>query len=73
MTGIGAYFYIVWGIWLRYCLDGQQDTVKLDWPSPFFSVPQIVKVSGAKGHTNGKAANGKSVAANGTSRAKKEL
>ena len=55
MTGIGAYFYIVWGIWLRYCLNGEQDKVKLKWPSVFFSVPEIVRVDSPTAKTNGKA------------------
>ncbi|KAB2576017.1 Alkaline ceramidase 3 [Lasiodiplodia theobromae] len=42
MTGIGAYFYIVWGVWLRHCLNGRQDEYKLVWPS-YFHMPLIVK------------------------------
>ncbi|MCJ1401137.1 hypothetical protein MMC11_004349 [Xylographa trunciseda] len=33
MTGIGAYYYIVWGIWLRHCLNGRQEEYDLVWPS----------------------------------------
>ena len=44
MTGIGAYFYLVWGIWLRHCLNGRQAEYELSWPS-VFSVPDIVHVS----------------------------
>ncbi|KAF2653902.1 alkaline ceramidase-like protein [Lophiostoma macrostomum CBS 122681] len=40
-TGIGAYFYITWGIWLRHCLNNKQDEYKLDWPR--FGVPVLVK------------------------------
>ena len=42
MTGIGAYFYIVWVTWLRYCLTGQQRMYRLRWPSVFFSLPDVV-------------------------------
>lgn len=44
MTGTGAYFYIVWGVWLRHCLNGRQDEFKLVWPSLFWSLPSVVKV-----------------------------
>jgi hypothetical protein len=43
LTGLGAYCYIVWGIWLRHCLNGQQDEYQLVWPR-FFSLPEIVSV-----------------------------
>ncbi len=43
MTGIAAYFNLTWSIWLRYCLDGKQDDVKLVWPSIFTSVPVVVR------------------------------
>ncbi|KAI9790237.1 MAG: hypothetical protein M1816_005262 [Peltula sp. TS41687] len=42
MTGIGAYIYIVWGIWLRHCLNGRQDQYMLKWPS-MLSLPEIVR------------------------------
>ena len=42
MTGIGAYFYIVWGIWLRYCLNGRQDDVELVWPRTLTSFPEVI-------------------------------
>lgn len=42
MTGIGAYFYIVWGIWLRHCLNGQQDAYYLRWPR-VWSLPDVVR------------------------------
>lgn len=42
MTGIGAYFYIVWGIWLRYCLNGRQDDVELVWPRFITSFPEVI-------------------------------
>ncbi|EMF16865.1 alkaline dihydroceramidase Ydc1 [Sphaerulina musiva SO2202] len=42
-TGTGAYFYIVWGIWLRHCLNGRADEYELEWPSVFTSLPGIVR------------------------------
>ncbi|KAK4060695.1 hypothetical protein Trihar35433_10103 [Trichoderma harzianum] len=30
MTGLGAYYYIIWGIWLRQCLDGQDTNIPID-------------------------------------------
>jgi len=41
-TGFGAYCYIVWGIWLRHCLNGRQDEFELVWPR-ILSVPVVVK------------------------------
>ncbi|KJY02154.1 alkaline dihydroceramidase like protein [Zymoseptoria brevis] len=41
MTGMGAYCYIVWGIWLRHCLNGRQDEYELVWPGLFTSLPAI--------------------------------
>ena len=49
MTGYGAYFYIVWGIWLRHCLNGRQDDFELVWPSLWTSIPIVVKRSMANG------------------------
>lgn len=46
MTGIGAYFYIVWGIWLRHCLNGRQEEYILQWPSLFTSLPHVVRADG---------------------------
>ncbi|KAF1357053.1 alkaline ceramidase-like protein [Delphinella strobiligena] len=43
MTGTGAYFYIVWGIWLRHCLNGRQDEFELYWPSLFTSLPAVLR------------------------------
>jgi dihydroceramidase len=67
MTGIGAYCYIVWGIYLRHILNGDQDRYALDWPS-IWKLPEIVRrdtryesANGQKsnGHlANGKASNG---------------
>lgn len=41
MTGSGAYFYIVWGIWLRHYLNGHQDEFELIWPSVLTSFPRV--------------------------------
>lgn len=49
MTGIGAYFYITWGIWLRHCLNRRQDEFTLKWPSIFFSVPECVRSANRNG------------------------
>ena len=42
MTGIGSYFYIVWAIWLRHCLNERQDEYVLKWPSMLWSIPEVV-------------------------------
>ncbi|KAG9239458.1 alkaline ceramidase [Amylocarpus encephaloides] len=60
MTGIGAYFYLVWGIWLRHCLNERQDEYELGWPG-YFSVPEVIPRS----HTSNGRHTGK---ANGHSR-----
>jgi dihydroceramidase len=44
MTGIGAYLYIIWGIWLRHCLNGRQEEYELWWPH-FWNFPEIVPAS----------------------------
>lgn len=56
MTGTGAYFYIMWGTWLRHCLNGRQEEYELYWPH-VWSLPDVVKVSGKKQqmHANGDA------------------
>lgn len=51
MTGIGAYFQLVWSIWLRYCLDGRQGEYDLNWPTTF-SLPEIVYVQGLNSSVN---------------------
>lgn len=56
MTGVGAYFYIAWGIWLRHCLNGRQDEFEMVWPSVWASVPRVERVvsaNGTAGHANG--------------------
>jgi dihydroceramidase len=45
MTGFGSYFYIVWAVWLRHCLNERQDEYALKWPSIFFSIPEVVPLS----------------------------
>lgn len=54
MTGIGAYFYIVWGTWLRHCLNDRQDEYTLVWPH-LTTMPVVVKQSkpSANGTANG--------------------
>lgn len=46
MTGTGAYFYIVWGIWLRHCLNYRHDKYELYWPD-WFTMPEVVKAQHA--------------------------
>jgi dihydroceramidase len=56
MTGTGAYYYIVWGVWLRHCLNYKQDEYELVWPN-FWTVPDVVRRQGAvaDGRVNGSA------------------
>jgi dihydroceramidase len=42
MTGTGAYYYIVWGIWLRHCLNYRQNEYELKWPN-LWTVPDVVR------------------------------
>ncbi|KAH0603677.1 uncharacterized protein H6S33_007336 [Morchella sextelata] len=46
LTGVGAYYYIVYGIWLRHCLNGDQDQFDLDWPN-LWNLPVIRRKRGA--------------------------
>ncbi|KAF1968376.1 alkaline phytoceramidase [Bimuria novae-zelandiae CBS 107.79] len=46
MTGLGGYCYIVWGIWLRHCLNGRQDEYELHWPQ-WTTMPVVVKTQKA--------------------------
>ena len=55
MTGLGAYCYIIWGIWLRHCLNGRQDEYQLSWPH-LFSLPEIIRVKQTS--SNGSVASG---------------
>jgi dihydroceramidase len=51
MTGTGAYYYIVWGIWLRHQLNYRQDEYELYWPN-FWTMPDVVRRgSGANGYS----------------------
>jgi hypothetical protein len=51
MTGVGAYFYIVWGIWLRHYLNYRQDEFELVWPN-LWTMPEVVQRSSpANGHS----------------------
>ncbi|KAI1467377.1 putative alkaline phytoceramidase [Daldinia caldariorum] len=43
MTGIGAYFYIVWRIWVHRCLDGDEDKFRLAWPY-ILRMPEVVAI-----------------------------
>lgn len=47
MTGFGSYFYIVWAVWLRHCLNERQDEYVLNWPS-YFSLPEVIPLSQVK-------------------------
>lgn len=44
MTGIGAYFYMVWGIWLRHCLNHRQDEYHLRW-TRIWHIPEVICTS----------------------------
>jgi dihydroceramidase len=43
MTGLGAYCYIVWGIWLRHVLNKKQEQYHLVWPR-IYRLPEVVRV-----------------------------
>ena len=58
MTGIGSYFYIVWAIWLRLCLQGKQDEYMLNWPFLFFSLPEVVPIASVEKKTKKGVSNG---------------
>jgi hypothetical protein len=69
MTGLGAYFYIVWGIWLRHCLEGRSDEFELVWPSLWTSVPEVVRRRPSSSRSGTAAAtvpNGKAAGTNGS-------
>ncbi|KAJ5778008.1 hypothetical protein N7520_001254 [Penicillium odoratum] len=44
MTGLGAYLYIVWGIWLRHCLNGNQEDYHLRW-AHFWHIPEVIRTT----------------------------
>ena len=48
MTGVGSYFYIVWAIWLRLCLNEKQEEYMLRWPSLWFSLPEVIPIVSAE-------------------------
>lgn len=52
MTGTGAYYYLVWGIWLRHCLNFKQDEYVLYWPR-ITVMPTVVRRQ--KANANGSA------------------
>lgn len=54
MTGTGAYFYIVWGIWLRHHLNYKQNEYELLWPN-IWTMPEVVRRGSFK---SGSSANG---------------
>lgn len=53
MTGIGSYFYIVWALYLRHCLQEQQDEYVLNWPSVFIFPEVIPRQESGYGKPNG--------------------
>lgn len=53
MTGIGAYYYITWRVWIHRCMDGQEDKFQLKWPS-VFSIPEVVAADEVPTRLNGK-------------------
>lgn len=60
-TGLGAYYFIIWRVWLERCLDGGEAEFLLHWPSTLMSVPRVRSRQGytANGTRNGLAkANG---------------
>lgn len=52
MTGIGAYLYIIWGIWLRHCLNNRQEEYYLWWPH-FWNFPEIIRIGSKDKGENG--------------------
>ncbi|KUI66239.1 Alkaline ceramidase 3 [Cytospora mali] len=54
-TGIGAYYFIIWRVWLTSCLDGNEREFMLQWPSTLTSVPKVVPRPGhSKQNSNGR-------------------
>lgn len=58
MTGHGAYLYIIWGIWLRHCLNNRQEEYHLRW-ARFWHIPEVI-------HTGVTAGNGVALAKKST-------
>jgi len=54
LTGTGAYYFIVWGVWLRHCLNFRQDEYELVWPN-VWTMPLVVRRprAAANGQTGG--------------------
>ncbi|KAJ5183643.1 ceramidase [Penicillium capsulatum] len=52
MTGIGAYLYIMWGIWLRHCLNKKQDEYRIHWVH-LWHIPDIIRVTSDAGTDQG--------------------
>lgn len=48
LTGLAAYYQVVSGLYLRYCLDGKQDEVVLHWPRLLTSIPWLERRSKSK-------------------------
>lgn len=75
-TGLGAYYWLIWRIWLETCLDGREGDFMLNWPSVFTSVPRIIPCpthiarADSNGYSNGYA-NGNEHATGLTGSAKK--
>lgn len=59
-TGLGAYYFIIWRVWLERCLDGGEAEYRLYWPSTFSSVPRVLPRDGLAAQKNGRA-NGRGV------------
>ena len=57
MTAVGAYCYIVWGIWLRRVLNGQQEEYRIHWPN-LWTLPEVVKTAAGGKVANGRIVNG---------------
>ena len=57
MTSIGAYCYIVWGIWLRRVLNGQQEEYRINWPN-LWTLPEVVRTGPGDKVANGRVMNG---------------
>lgn len=51
-TGIGAYLYIIWGVWLRHCLNQRQEEYDLWWPH-FWNFPEVVRKDSKDKQENG--------------------
>lgn len=56
-TSLGAYYFIIWRVWLERCLDGKENEFMLSWQSTYRSVPRVVPrrghVANGNGHSNG--------------------